>query len=145
MLPLLLKLGIRKHLMVGLASGGLIPPSTARLVMTEICDMAEQSDTLTLEDYIDSYAWLADRNRAGAPTSTTLAYLPFPASTAWARDGAPPKAWSKIYAQVNTLKEWKLLRHLNKQKHDWTHWLNDKSIKHSRSERVVILGALKLE
>ena len=55
MMPLVLKLGVHKHLMIDLAAGGLIAESTAREVALAICEQTEQSETLTLNDYVVAY------------------------------------------------------------------------------------------
>ncbi len=124
--------------MIAIAAGGLIAESNAREVALFICNETEQSPTLTLNDYIDTYNATQVAYKPESTPSYPKQYLPFNASPAWAHDGPPPQAWDSICENTSTLRTWKSSRYLAGIRYDWTTWLNDSSMTLARSERIVM-------
>ena len=121
---------------------GLIAESTAREVALAICEQTEQSQTLTLNDYVVAYNEMPAKHKPESPLASPKEYLPFKASTAWAYDGPPPQAWDSICENTSILMSWKSARFLASKRYDWTTWLNDSSLTLARSERIVLWGLL---
>jgi hypothetical protein len=87
MMPLVFKLGMRKHLMIAIASGGFIRIGTAREVARIICDKTEQSGVLIADDYAKVYNSLHAANKPKLTMAVPKQYLPYNVSSAWAQDG----------------------------------------------------------